>query len=201
VSLFASPAWETLTYWSLDLETGGLDAKRDAILEVGMVPIRDGVVRIGEAYASRVRPEPSAAVSARAVTVHGLTPAELAHAPPLGEVLDAVDARLREGVLLVHHASIDEAFLRRAYKEHRRAWPKPVVVDTANLLFSLHARRSFLDPERAPGDPELNLTAARRALGLPDYPSHDALSDAVATAELFLVVRHRLGARRLRDLR
>jgi len=201
VSLFASPAWETLTYWSLDLETGGLDAKRDAILEVGMVPIRDGVVRIGDAYTSRVRPEPSFAVSAQSVAVHGLTPAELAHAPPLGEVLDAVDARLREGVLLVHHASIDEAFLRRAYKEQRRAWPKPVVLDTANLLFSLHARKSFLDPERTPGDPELNLTAARRALGLPDYPAHDALTDAVATAELFLVVRHRLGARRLRDLR
>ena len=81
------------------------------------------------------------------------------------------------------------------------AVPKPVVLDTANLLFSLPARKSFLDPERTPGDPELNLTAARRALGLPDYPAHDALTDAVATAELFLVVRHRLGARRLRDLR
>jgi DNA polymerase-3 subunit epsilon len=47
----------------------------------------------------------------------------------------------------------------------------------------------------------MNLTAARHALGLPEYPAHDALTDAIATAELFLVLRHRLGARKLRDLR
>ena len=49
-------------------------------------------------------------------------------------------------------------------------------------------------------DPQLNLADARRACGLPDYPAHDALTDAVATAELFLVLRHRLGARTLREL-
>jgi DNA polymerase III subunit epsilon len=36
---------------------------------------------------------------------------------------------------------------------------------------------------------------------LPEYQQHDALSDAVATAELFLVLRRRIEARRLRDLR
>jgi DNA polymerase-3 subunit epsilon len=39
------------------------------------------------------------------------------------------------------------------------------------------------------------------AHGLPPYQAHDALTDAVATAELFLVLRHELGARTLRDLR
>ena len=43
----------------------------------------------------------------------------------------------------------------------------------------------------------LNLSEARRQLGLPDYPVHHALTDAVATAELFLVLRSRLGAERL----
>jgi DNA polymerase-3 subunit epsilon len=49
--------------------------------------------------------------------------------------------------------------------------------------------------------PDLNLLAARLRLGLPDYGQHDALTDAIAAAELFLVLRRRLGAKTLRDLR
>src|SRR5574338_547302 len=46
-----SPAWDSLVYWALDLETGGLDPKKDAILAVGMVPVRAPSVRLGGAYA------------------------------------------------------------------------------------------------------------------------------------------------------
>jgi DNA polymerase-3 subunit epsilon len=49
--------------------------------------------------------------------------------------------------------------------------------------------------------PSLNLSEARRVHGLPDYQAHDALTDAVSTAELFLVLRQVIGAKRLRDLR
>jgi DNA polymerase-3 subunit epsilon len=48
--------------------------------------------------------------------------------------------------------------------------------------------------------PSTNLTETRRRLGLPDYQAHDALTDAIATAELFLVLRKLLSARTLRDL-
>ena len=46
-----------------------------------------------------------------------------------------------------------------------------------------------------------DLEAARRNAGLPDYQAHDALSDAVSTAELFLWLRQKLQARKLRELR
>jgi len=47
----------------------------------------------------------------------------------------------------------------------------------------------------------LNLAKARQAFGLPDYGAHDALADAVSTAELFLTLRQVLGAQTLRQLR
>ncbi|HYQ80643.1 MAG TPA: 3'-5' exonuclease, partial [Anaeromyxobacteraceae bacterium] len=40
--LFRSPAWDSVVYWALDLETGGLDPRTDPILAVGMVPLRQG---------------------------------------------------------------------------------------------------------------------------------------------------------------
>jgi DNA polymerase III subunit epsilon len=174
------------TIWALDLETGGLDTRRDAIIAVGMVPIRDGAIRLGEAWQTLVAPEGT--VGHASIGAHHIVPSELDGAPPLLDVLREVDARLTEGALLVHGADIDVAFLKRAHKERRLRWPAPKVIDTADLLARAADRRRFL-VAHAP-EPQLDLRKARRELGLPDYPAHDALSDAIAAAELYLALRY-----------
>lgn len=199
--LFSSPAWDSVVYWALDLETGGLDARRDPILAVGMLPVRQGTLRLGETYYSLVRPEGGRTIDPQSVRAHQLVLDEVRQAPPVADVLRDIDRRLREGVLLVHHRSLDIAFLRGAYRRHGMRWPAPPVVDTVDLLIRAKRRSPFHDPHLPKQLPVLNLSRARREYGLPDYQAHDALSDAIAAAELFLVLRNALGARRLRDLR
>ena len=189
-----------MTYWALDLETGGLDPRVDPILSVGMVPVRSGGIRLGEAYASLVQPGAEAGIAPRSITAHHLVPRDVREAPPMSAVLVEIDRRLREGPLLVHQAAVDVPFLRRAYGRAGMRWPDPRLVDTVVLLLRAAKRARFLDPDAPEQEPELNLAGARRALGLPDYGQHDALTDAIAAAELFLVLRRRVGARRLRDL-
>ena len=196
-----SPPWDRVTYWALDLETGGLDARVDPILSVGMVPIRDGVIRLGESYASLVRPGAAAEIDPASISAHQLLPGEVRSAPPLEDVLFEIDRRLREGVLLVHQAAIDVRFLKRAYRTTQLRYPGPPVVDTVTLLVKAAKRARFVDPAAPEHEPDLNLVVARRANGLPDYAQHDALTDAISAAELFLVLRKKLGARTLRDLR
>ncbi len=199
--LWLSPAWDEVTYWALDLETGGLDARRDAIVAVGMLPIEHGVIRLSGAYESLVRPESSAVITPDSVAVHELVPAEVRGAPSLGDVLAEVHRRIEGNVLLVHNEAIDVAFLRRAYAQTGMRWPKPVVVDTVKLLFKVVKRRRFLEPDAQQREPQINLSLARRELGLPPYGAHNALVDALAAAELFLVLRSQLDAKTLRDLR
>jgi DNA polymerase III subunit epsilon len=198
--LFRSPAWNSVAYWALDLETGGLDARADPILAVGMVPVREGVIRLGEAWSSLVRPEDRTRITPDSIRAHQLVWEEVRNAPPIGEVLREVDRRIREGALLVHHQTIDVGFLRQAYRRQGMRWPGPKVVDTANLLVKEARRARFADPDRPDHLPSLQLSVARREHGLPDYQAHDALTDALAAAELFLVLRRSLGARRLRDV-
>jgi DNA polymerase-3 subunit epsilon len=198
--LWPSPPWETVTYWALDLETGGLDPRADPILAVGMVPIREGGIRLGEAWSTLVRPEEARTIDPDSIRAHHLVPGDVREAPALGDVLADVDVRLREGALLVHQAALDVPFLRRAYKRWGLRWPGPPVVDTVALLLKAARRARFVDPDAPEHEPELNLGLARRKLGLPDYGAHDALTDAVSAAELFLVLRRQVGARRLRDL-
>jgi DNA polymerase-3 subunit epsilon len=190
-----------VTYWALDLETGGLDPRSDPILSVGMVPVRQGGIRLGESFASLVRPEGADAIDPDSIRAHHLLPGDVREAPPLADVLREVDGRLREGALLVHQAALDVPFLRRAYKRAGLRWPSPTVIDTVVLLLKAARRARFLDPDASDHEPELNLSKARQALGLPDYGAHDALTDAVSAAELFLVLRKQVAARTLRDLR
>ena len=193
-----SPRITEVVFWSLDLETEGLDPSRDSILSVGMVPVRGAVVRLGEAFASLVRPLRERPPSVGALGAHHLRPLDTRVAPGLAEVLSEVAHRLEGNVLIVHHAPVDVRFLRAAFRETGTRWEPPPVVDTVRLLYRWADARRFLG--NPPGDPELNLFAARAELGLPAYPPHDALVDATATAELFLALRARLGARRLRDV-
>lgn len=199
--LWPSPPWEKVTYWALDLETGGLDARWDPILSVGMVPVREGGIRLGESWSTLVRPEEAREIDPDSIRAHHLLPGDVREAPALPEVLAEVDRRIREGALLVHQAALDVPFLRRAYQRSGMRWPRPPVVDTVALLLKAAKRARFLNPDAPEQEPDLNLSKARRRLGLPDYGAHDALTDAVSAAELFLVLRKQVGARTLRDLR
>jgi len=198
--IFSSPDWDSVVYWSLDIETGGLDARRDPIIAVGMLPIRGGIIKLGEAYETLVRPEDGREIRPESVRAHQLLEAEVKEAPPLAEVLKEIDRRIREGALLVHHQAIDVQFLKRAFERQGLKWPGPPVVDTVELILKLGRKQKFLHPHQPPEGPVTNLTEARRRHGLPDYVAHDALTDAISTAELFLVLRKALNARRLRDL-
>jgi DNA polymerase-3 subunit epsilon len=200
--LFHSPAWDSVTYWALDIETGGLDAKRDPIIAVGMLPVREGIIKLGQAYQTLVRPEEGREIKPESVQAHQLMRGEVREAPPLQDVLKEIDARLREpgAALLVHHQAIDVNFLKRAFDRHGLKWPAPPVVDTVELILKLGRKQKFLHPHQPPEGPATNLTEARRRHGLPDYVAHDALTDAIATAELFLVLRKALNAKKLRDL-
>lgn len=199
--LWPSPPWDGVTYWALDLETGGLDPRRDPVLAVGMLPVREGTLRLGEAFSSLVRPEGGRVIAPESIPAHQLVWGEVRDAPPLLQVLREIDRRVRGDVLLVHHRRLDVSFLRAAYRRVGMSWPSPQVVDTMELLARARRRLRARDPLLPEDLSALNLTAARREYGLPEYQAHDALSDAIAAAELFLVLRSALGARRLKDLR
>jgi DNA polymerase-3 subunit epsilon len=163
-----------------------------------MVPVRAGMIRLREAYRTLVRPGEGSRVAPRSVQAHQLVWGELRDAPAIEDVLPEVDRRLREGALVVHHAAVDVAFLRRDFKQAGLSWPSPAVVDTRRLLVREARLR---EPHRPHDSLTLNLSLARAERGLPDYQAHDALTDAIATAELFLALRQSVGARTLRDLR
>ena len=175
-------AWRSARYCAVDLETTGLDLRRDMIISFGSVGIDGGRVIAGSSIYRLVGG--TAHVSPTAIAVHSLRPADLADAPPWEDSVDLLLKALTGRVLVAHAAWVESAFLRRAFRL-RRVPPPRTVIDTAAL-----ARSAGLAAVSASAEPSLELLA--RDLGLPGHEPHHALGDALTTAEVFLALSTRL---------
>jgi DNA polymerase III subunit epsilon len=173
----------------VDVETTGLDPRRDHVLEVGWVPVTRAQVVLDGVRGTTVRLPAGVDVGDSAV-LHGLTDDDLAAAPGLTDVVLELRAALQGRVLVAHHAPIEIGFLDRAFRDGQSDRAPLWVVDTMTL------QRRLLVPEHGEPPPgALRLDAARRRFGLPRYAAHRAATDALATAELLLAQAAELASR------
>jgi DNA polymerase-3 subunit epsilon len=185
--------WRDARYAVLDVETSGLDARHDALLAIGLVEIEAGRVQLERAWYSLVRPPDGFLVGEQSIRIHHLTRAELAAAPPPTDVLPLLLERLRERVLVVHVAQIDVRFLNRALHTHYGSKLYGPTLDTARLAMTLHHHAQLLGEARPDMPaPAIQLRTLAERFGLPVYAQHNALSDAITTAQLFLAQASRL---------
>ena len=185
-----SPTLDNARLRALDLETPGTYPRSPRVLSSGWLPIDDNRVVLGGAGRVEVRDDDAAGVG-QSATVHGLTDDRLASGVPLEEAVGLLVTALTGRVLLAHFARIETDFLGAACQRLWGAELPCVVVDTFELeRRELTGGRGGEVRARA-----LRLWAARERRGLPPYRAHEALTDALACAELYLVQRAELVAR------
>ena len=173
---------------AVDIETTGLDPRRDRLLSIGFVPVDGSSVVLAGAGRVTVRDDTGVGQSA---TVHGLTDDDLARGIPLGDAVTVLLEALAGRVLLAHYASIETSFLSAACERTWGAGMPCAVVDTFELERRAVAPGWGSEPERG----ALRLWTARERRALPVYRAHEALTDALACAELYLAQRAQLSAR------
>ena len=177
---------------ALDIETTGLDAATADMLSVGWVVLRGGRVALKTARSWLVQPSGDVGKSA---SVHGLTDTVVGEGLNWGVVLDKIVGALRGRVLLVHHAGLDKALLDRMCLQRYGAKLLVPVVDTLELELRRQRRAHHIEENQS-----LRLGDLRDAYNLPRYGAHDALSDAIATAELLIAIVRNRKSTRLDDL-
>ena len=164
-----------LEFVAVDCEMTGLDARADALLSLGWVGLDRSGIQLPSARHCPVYTERPVGESA---TIHGLLNRDLrAAARPSAVLRDFIDA-VQGKVLIFHHAPLDLAFLQAVALRLYRCPLRFGYVDTLQI-----ERRKLAAANR---DLPLNLAACRARYNLPACPQHNALSDARATAELFL---------------
>ncbi len=179
----------------VDVETGGFDSERDALLEIAAVPIEmrpDGTVYPGEVAASHVNPFPGANIDPRALEVTGIDidhPFRLARdeRDALNHVFAEVRRVVRKydcqrAILVGHNAAFDLGFVNAAVKRtaHKRNPFHPFSnFDTVSLAGLAY------------GQTVLSRAVQAAGIAWDQNEAHSAIYDAERTAELFCRIVNR----------
>lgn len=155
-------------YICLDLETTGLNPKRDRIIEIGAVKVQDG--KIIDTFQQLI--DPKQQLEERVEVLTGISSKELEGRPTIQEVLPAIKEFLGEDVLLGHRVLFDYSFLKRAFTNEKISFERKGI-DTLKL-----ARQFVTDCESK------KLENLCKHYGI-THQAHRALGDALATVELY----------------
>lgn len=163
---------ETIQWVAVDTETTGLNPYRHELVEIGAV--RFTLQGITERFQVLIRPKQKFDPKARAI--NGITQEEIeAFGVELIEALPKFFAFLKDDILLFHNAPFDLAFLVAAAQKINHPLPKNKYYD--HLYFS---KNHFAERESH------SLSYLRQILNIETGRAHRALSDAEATALIFL---------------
>jgi len=172
--------WQRAELLSVDLETTGLDAQCHEIVSFGWVVIKGGRIVVDSARHLIVQAD---APMNQSAVIHGIFDSHMEEGVLLEHALTRFIQALSGRILVLHHAPLDLSFLRRAIQELFGVRLVVPVIDTMALE---RRRLAHRDIPIKPG--MLRLAEVRARYGLCQYPSHNALTDAMATAELLLAI-------------
>jgi len=159
----------------VDCEMSGLDVKQSQLLSIGWVLIEKGRIVNASAKHLLIHADKGAGDS---TIIHGLHDSTIAGAKSVAAVLMLLIKQMQDSVLVFHHAPIDIQFLQSASESVFRC---PLLFSYVDTM-ALEKRRQQMQGKHY----SLRLSESRKRYGLGSVQQHNALADALATAELFL---------------
>jgi DNA polymerase-3 subunit epsilon len=170
----------------LDLETTGLNLNKDRVLSIGAVVIEDGAIDFSQQFertlqCRELKLNPS-------VLIHGLGPSAIAAGSEPSEALLEFMEFVGDSPLLAFHAPFDQHMLGRALKEHLGYKLQHVFLDVAEMAPLLCPQANIR---------EAGLDEWINWFRLEVFERHNASADALATAELALILFSRARAQQI----
>jgi DNA polymerase-3 subunit epsilon len=185
-----STDWREVEFLVVDTETSSLSAADGEMLSIGWVVLAKQGIELSSSEHYLLTTQDSVGQSA---TIHQLRDCELVEGLERPEMMTRFLEVASGRILVFHHAFLDMSFLNQISVQ---LYGVPLLlpyVDTLQLEQKRMARRGTVVPKNG-----LRLANCRTRYNLPDYPAHNALVDALATAELLLAqLRHRGGKGKL----
>lgn len=170
----------------LDLETTGLNMSKDRVLSIGAVVIEDGAIDFRQQFertlqCRELKLSPS-------VLIHGLGPSAIAAGSDPAEALLELLEFIGDSPVLAFHAPFDQHMLGRAVKEHLGHKLQHVFLDVADIAPCLCPQAQIR---------EAGLDEWIEWFRLEVFERHNASADALATAELALILFSRARAQQI----
>jgi DNA polymerase-3 subunit epsilon len=165
-----------------DTETTGLNTKKDAVLSIGAVRIKDDRILTSQSF--EVFLKPSREISVESIKIHYIRPCDLEQAL---EPLDGVKKFLEfigNRPLVGYYLEFDMAMINRLIKPWLGVTLPNKQIEVSGLYFD---KKIALIPQ---GNVDLRFDIIMRNLNIPKMGQHNALNDAIMTAMVYLKLKH-----------
>lgn len=168
-------------YVSLDCETTGLNPKKDEILSIGAVIIKDNKILMRNTF--NIFLKPSKSINAESIKIHHIRPIDLENGidPQVAiyNLLDFIGSR----PLVGYYINFDYSIISKYTKKYIGIKLPNEMIEVSGMYYATIKRTSehqFID---------LKFDTILKNLDIPALGKHDALNDALMTAMMFLKLK------------
>ena len=168
-------------YVCLDCETTGLNPKKDEILSIGAVIIKDNKILMRKTLNIFVKPSKDA--TEESIKIHQIRPIDLENAispkEAILELLEFIGSRTIVG----YYIKFDIAMISKYTKQYIGIKLPNHSIEVSSMYFKTRPKNSeyeFVD---------LKFDTIMKVLDIPELGKHDALNDAIMTSMIFLKVK------------
>ncbi len=155
----------------LDVETTGLSARNNRVIEIGIVKIKN--LKVVDKYTTLINPGCDIPYFITQFT--GISNGDVAYSPSFCDTAEEIEEFIGNSIISGHNLSFDEGFLRY---EFIRSGFEPL--SNLNVCTLKLARKVF------PSLKSKSLASVTEHLKIKNKDSHRALSDAEATAQILI---------------
>ncbi len=178
--------FESSRYVVMDVETSGLNLRKDKLISIGAVAVVNGRIALGDCFYIVLQQE--VASERDNILLHEISGSKQRAGKPAADALLGFLEFIGKDPLVAFHVAFDKTMLRKSIRQYLGFAFKHPWLDLAYVL------------------PGLNPLAAHRLHTLDDWSNHfvignearhNALADALATAQLLLIAQNQAGLKKI----
>ncbi|WP_458699578.1 3'-5' exonuclease [Sulfurospirillum sp. 1307] len=174
-----APDDEVVVY---DTETTGLNPKKDEILSIGAVKIKGNKILTSEKFETFV--QPSKPISKESIKIHQIRNIDLQNGMTPNEAIDKFLHFIGSRPLVGYYLEFDVKMINKYLKPYLGIKLPNKQIEVSGIY---HDKKIKLIPD---GTIDLRFDSIMNDLGLPIFGKHDALSDAIMTAMMYIKLKN-----------
>ena len=169
-------------YVCFDCETTGLDPKKDDIVSIGAVIIKNNTIVSSKKFVKFVKPKTK--LQAEAIKIHHIRECDLEDAEDINNVVEEFLHFIGNRTLVGYYLEFDVAMINKYIK------PK-LGITLPNKMYEVSAIYHDFKMERIPqGHIDLRFNTIMDELNIPSLGKHDAYNDAIMTSMIFIKLKN-----------
>ena len=169
-------------YVCFDCETTGLDPKKDDIVSIGAVIIKNNTIVASKKFVKFVKPKTK--LQAEAIKIHHIRECDLEDAEDINDVVEEFLNFIGNRTLVGYYLEFDVAMINKYIK------PK-LGITLPNKMLEVSAIYHDFKIERIPqSNIDLRFNTIMKELDIPSLGKHDAYNDAIMTSMIFIKLKN-----------